>query len=125
MVRDTAGSAGGVGETLPFVVGKACAVVVFDDEVVCVCADTNAAAAKTKMARDGFFTSILDLGEKESFLILLYGAGLQHQFKETGRDGTLVTSRGVFQYAQTAGAKRGRRELLFATYWFVRFPLRK
>jgi len=28
------------------------------------------------------FTIVLVLGEKESFLILQYGAGLQHGFKE-------------------------------------------
>ncbi len=45
-------------------------VVYVDGEVVCVCADTSAAAAKKKTARDKFFTLVLDLGEIERFLIL-------------------------------------------------------
>jgi hypothetical protein len=53
MVRDTVGA-------------EAVAVVV--DAGVEVCADASA-AAKTRMARDRFFTRVLDLGEIESFLI--------------------------------------------------------
>jgi len=54
MVRDTVGA-------------EAVAVVV--DVGAAVCADANAAAAKRAMARDTFFTRVLDLGEIESFLI--------------------------------------------------------
>ena len=77
-MRDTAGKDAGV----PLALAVVPVWAIVDGEVVCVCADTIAAAAKTKTARDGFFTSDLVLGEKESFLILLYGEGLPHGFKE-------------------------------------------
>ena len=59
-----------------------------------VCADANT-AAKTRMAKDRFFTRVLDLGEIESFLIFFYGAGYRPECK--GQEGlrgnsTLVTA---------------------------------
>ena len=47
-------------------------VVAYDG--VWVCADAMAATAKKPMARDSFFTIVLDLGEKE-LSNHLYGAG--------------------------------------------------
>src|SRR6478736_2877975 len=71
MVRETVGTGDGAGvlaEVVATVVVVTVCVVYVDGEVVC--ADTSAAAAKKKTARDKFFTLVLDLGEIERFLIL-------------------------------------------------------
>ena len=50
------------------IVGAEAAVSVpLEGDVGCVCADTNAAAAKNTKARDSFFTIGLDLGEMRDF----------------------------------------------------------
>ncbi len=76
MVRETVGTGAGAGALVD--VAKVCVV---DGEVVWVCADTIAAAAKKMTARDSFFTLVLDLGEIE-ISNLLYGAGLTGECKE-------------------------------------------
>jgi hypothetical protein len=73
IVRETVGTGDGVGvlaDVVATVVVVTVCVVYVDGDVVCVCADTSAAAAKKKTARDKFFTLVLDLGEIERFLIL-------------------------------------------------------
>src|ERR1700746_2372646 len=63
MVRETVGAGAGVNAPLE-------AVWPADGELVCVCADINAAAARKPSNRKRFFTELLDLGEIERFLIL-------------------------------------------------------
>jgi hypothetical protein len=48
------------------------AVVAVAGVAGCVCAQANAAATKKTTARGTFFTRVLDLGEIERFLILLW-----------------------------------------------------
>jgi hypothetical protein len=67
------------------------AVVAVAGVAFCVCAQTNAAATKKTTARDTFFTRVLDLGEIERFLILLW-CGIEGRMKRTRRDATLVTA---------------------------------
>jgi hypothetical protein len=56
------------------VVAEVDAVVVAGTEV-CVCADARTAA--NKMARDSFFTTVLDLGENLEISNHLYGGGYE------------------------------------------------
>ena len=73
MVRETVGAGAGVSAPLELVCTVVAVwLVVYDG--VWVCADARAATAKKPMARDSFFTMVLDLGEKE-ISNHLYGAG--------------------------------------------------
>jgi hypothetical protein len=76
MVRETVGTGAGAGALVVATVVVVTVCVVYDDgEVVWVCADTSAAAARNNEARDKFFTRVLDLGEIERFLMFLYMVG--------------------------------------------------
>ena len=87
MVRETAGTGAGAGVlvVVATVVVTVCVVVTVDGAVVWACADAGFAAAKKRMARNSFFTSGLDLGEIERFLILLVWCGRRGRIQRTGR----------------------------------------
>ena len=77
VVRVTVGAAAGVIaplEVVATVVVTVCVVVYDDGAGAWVCADASAAAAEKTMARNAFFTIVLDLGEIE-ISNPLYGEG--------------------------------------------------
>jgi len=67
MVRETAGTGAGTGEVVATDVVVTVVVVVVDGAAVDDCADAAIATAKKMMARDRFFTPVLDLGEMKDF----------------------------------------------------------